>query len=615
MSTAGDAQGGNLRQTRRNTATVTSNQVMDPWKDDRLRDFIAINVQTRLRSFHLPQGADLADVGELNRQRVGQLLILGRTTARCSGVSGECPVRRIFNRIFGPSLLHHDQHATQMDVATPLARMMKSGDRLSSSPAPKHDNEESSIDDALSLATRRSLQFTEDPVLGANLLPASTCDNDSSLSASRPSPSLANTNGSATPADYRADLDCRCCNECIDAMCSHYQGLLTRGVIFDRFSQKDLLFAHWVLFRQMEGPPIDGHSSMGRREALSIQVKSGYYDLLKVQVKVEESSIIPDSPPAPAVTHVVESRKRERSEPASEKHPQPLSTDLRDSYLRDVSSKTYVTRRSLGNKDATVGLPSSTNSPAATPSIIRKKDEETMAPPPTLAISRSRKRASSTKPVVPPIVAKEPDVGIKVEAPRSRRPATPATATTTVATATRSNHGSSTSTPTVATTIQYPPKTERPTSQPPTQAAAVAKPNVVITRQQRARQREEEGALQVLLGKDVVHATSIIEACQQPSAAAVTLPSPLVLRVPPASATAPITDLAVMTRAATVATEIDPLRQYTFSQQCLLLLAASRMINPNVAQGSRFKRLNSNIPRRTLDYWDPQVSDMERGSS
>ncbi|CUG39341.1 Hypothetical protein, putative [Bodo saltans] len=386
-----------MRQTRRNTQTVSNDQgthVMDPWKDDRLRDFVAINVLTRIRSFHLPDDAPLAGAGSINKQRVDQLYLLPRTKARCSGDATDCPLRRVFCRIFGPAALHHEQHSASSTVvlfdegvkATPLfsaatpLQMKSATDReeaLVASPDPaavhllaedpassasevvaaviKREDGEEDEEQAAQVAARRSLFGDDDhdaaidstvaiksesvdvltesittvvsadetqqlsPTFGPTppsvvpVLPA-TASSSSLPSAAVPhsnprGQSVATTAGSATPADYRSDLDCHCCTDCVDAMCAHYQSLLTRGVIFDRFSQKDFLFAHWVLFQNMEGAAMDSHGALSRKEALSIQVKSGYYDLLKVprsedevlqQALQQQQQQSTSSPPMPA---------------------------------------------------------------------------------------------------------------------------------------------------------------------------------------------------------------------------------------------------------------------------------------------------------------------------
>lgn len=345
---------------------------MDPWKDDRLRDFVAINVLTRIRSFHLPDDAPLAGAGSINKQRVDQLYLLPRTKARCSGDATDCPLRRVFCRIFGPAALHHEQHSASSTVvlfdegvkATPLfsaatpLQMKSATDReeaLVASPDPaavhllaedpassasevvaaviKREDGEEDEEQAAEVAARRSLFGDDDhdaaidstaitksesiDVLTESITTAVAADETQQLqqlsptfgptppvvpvlpaTASIPSAavshsnlrgqSVATTAGSATPADYRSDLDCHCCTDCVDAMCAHYQSLLTRGVIFDRFSQKDFLFAHWVLFQNMEGAAMDSHGALSRKEALSIQVKSGYYDLLKVPRSEDE---------------------------------------------------------------------------------------------------------------------------------------------------------------------------------------------------------------------------------------------------------------------------------------------------------------------------------------
>lgn len=310
------------RHTRRNTHAATiedggsaSPNVMDPWKDDRLRDFVVLNVMRRVRSFHLPSGAPTADVGEGNRQRAEHLFLLSRTEACCSGSEADCTMRRNFCRIFGPSLLQHGQHASGKQPAVtpppfPLdlqgsatkkevkdqpqdeVVIKKEDDTMFASPTAttldtrpltperqvmKRDDEDEAAGSKemkdLLLASIDTTPSVMPPLTGLT-----TAAGGITPCSIQQRSSLASTAGTSTPLDYSINMDCSCCPECDEAIALYFQSMLNK--IIDRFSQRELLFAQWVLFRNMEPKgPLDSSMS-GRKEALLIKVKSGYYELL-----------------------------------------------------------------------------------------------------------------------------------------------------------------------------------------------------------------------------------------------------------------------------------------------------------------------------------------------
>ncbi|KAK7194334.1 hypothetical protein NESM_000348600 [Novymonas esmeraldas] len=76
------------RQTNSDTVSVFG---MDPWKDDRVRDFVAINTIQRLRAYHLDAGAPMPSVEEINADRAMNLLLLPRAEPDYRPCFGEQP--------------------------------------------------------------------------------------------------------------------------------------------------------------------------------------------------------------------------------------------------------------------------------------------------------------------------------------------------------------------------------------------------------------------------------------------------------------------------------------------------------------------------------------------
>lgn len=664
-----------LRQTRRNTQTVSNDEgthVMDPWKDDRLRDFVAINVQTRIRSFHLPDGAPLADAGAHNRQRVDQLHLLPRTTSRCGGNSIDCPLRRMFCRTFGPTALHHEQHnhhhgRTLMRDATPLFQKGVP-DTEGHSPSPLGESIAQPAVDGYSetAGTRRSLFHGEsaDGNEEDSKVELQSSAGNGSLEGNlagavrQPAPEAPNraisvtTQGSATPADYRQDLDCSCCPECVESMCNHYQSLLTRGVIFDRFSQKELLFAHWVLFQNMGGAPIDSHSAQGRKEALSIQVKSGYYDLLKVPKAEDTASPLLDpkappplqspqqhggpSMPPPVVGTVgrkrhsrddvifAERRKRERAE--EEEGEKEDKAGLAPHLLLPPPTKESVinvTQKTHSSKRTTTA---SEDRAADVPPINRRNGvaaELGMRPP--LPKPKGGRKQTGTGMDAPPTIKHEVGGG---SSPTASSVSTPTHATS-------SHHQHDVQTSNEGT------KGVPPWGAPPAISLG-AQAGGRLSKHARVRQRELEAALVALMGvgDDVNTASAVFhQLTEEHRHPAVSTVNPLITATMLQNSSTPLqptksqgknkrttatpmptdgpqmNDADVVAMAASRAMEKESLPTFTFEQQCLLLLAASRTMCPNVAVGPKYQ-LNqfqgnpSGIQRlpMVLDYWSPSVA-------
>ncbi|KAG5501997.1 hypothetical protein JKF63_04268 [Porcisia hertigi] len=83
-----------MRSRRQIVSDVVSVPGMDPWKDDRVRDFVAINTIQRLRAYHLPAGAPMPAVQEVNTARARNLILLPRADPDHRPCLGEQPPSR-----------------------------------------------------------------------------------------------------------------------------------------------------------------------------------------------------------------------------------------------------------------------------------------------------------------------------------------------------------------------------------------------------------------------------------------------------------------------------------------------------------------------------------------
>lgn len=64
---------------------------MDPWKDDRCRDFVALNTIQRLRAYHLAPGLPMPPIEPVHAVRAKNLLLLPRATPDYRPCMGELP--------------------------------------------------------------------------------------------------------------------------------------------------------------------------------------------------------------------------------------------------------------------------------------------------------------------------------------------------------------------------------------------------------------------------------------------------------------------------------------------------------------------------------------------
>ncbi|KPA74148.1 hypothetical protein ABB37_09418 [Leptomonas pyrrhocoris] len=83
-----------MRSRRQGVLDAVSVLGMDPWKDDRVRDFVAINTIQRLRAYHLEAGAPMPPIEDINADRALNLLLLPRAEPDYRPCAGERPQTR-----------------------------------------------------------------------------------------------------------------------------------------------------------------------------------------------------------------------------------------------------------------------------------------------------------------------------------------------------------------------------------------------------------------------------------------------------------------------------------------------------------------------------------------
>lgn len=80
-----------MRSRRQGVLDAVSVLGMDPWKDDRVRDFVAVNTIQRLRAYHLEAGAPMPAIADVNADRALNLLLLPRAEPDYRPCCGERP--------------------------------------------------------------------------------------------------------------------------------------------------------------------------------------------------------------------------------------------------------------------------------------------------------------------------------------------------------------------------------------------------------------------------------------------------------------------------------------------------------------------------------------------
>lgn len=76
-------------KSRRTVIDVPSISEMDPWQDDRCRDFVVMNTIQRLRAYHLAADEPMPDIEPVNAERATNLLLLPRATPDYRPCMGE----------------------------------------------------------------------------------------------------------------------------------------------------------------------------------------------------------------------------------------------------------------------------------------------------------------------------------------------------------------------------------------------------------------------------------------------------------------------------------------------------------------------------------------------
>ncbi|CBZ28040.1 conserved hypothetical protein [Leishmania mexicana MHOM/GT/2001/U1103] len=83
-----------MRSRRQTVSDTVGTLSMDPWNDDRVRDFVAINTIQRLRAYHLPTSAPMPVIDEMNTARALNLILLPRADPDYRPCLGEQPPSR-----------------------------------------------------------------------------------------------------------------------------------------------------------------------------------------------------------------------------------------------------------------------------------------------------------------------------------------------------------------------------------------------------------------------------------------------------------------------------------------------------------------------------------------
>ncbi|KAG5476800.1 hypothetical protein CUR178_03986 [Leishmania enriettii] len=161
-----------MRSRRQNASDAVSVLGMDPWKDDRVRDFVAINTIQRLRAYHLPASAPMPVMDEVNAARARNLILLPRADPDYRPCLGEQPPSRAQLRARRRARERQEmreRHQEQKEEAdgngqsgsSPEYSSTSASSSCSSCDCSDVDGETASKNDATSSATNRS--FHTDP--------------------------------------------------------------------------------------------------------------------------------------------------------------------------------------------------------------------------------------------------------------------------------------------------------------------------------------------------------------------------------------------------------------------------------------------------------------------
>lgn len=288
------------RQTRRMGISLDASNVyeMDPWKDDRCRDFIALNTIQRLRSYHANTTLPVEPINAARAKNLHLLPAAEPDERICTSEDG-CAVDMARIIFFGPMAFVSKTSAGRMTASphitshsgsrgdtdnveeTSRASLLvvskdeeNGGGRVSSSSdGNKRLREQSDTFEAGATPLKRVITEgnggTPSPQLPERSLPVAVGQGGGASSDRKTSRQVS---GKSDVVKFSCAI--------VDTIVSYYQSLLTRGVVLDRFSSKDLAFSWWVVCRNMDVEVLKNHVGPTRRDTLLISLRHFYYELL-----------------------------------------------------------------------------------------------------------------------------------------------------------------------------------------------------------------------------------------------------------------------------------------------------------------------------------------------
>ncbi|RNF06173.1 uncharacterized protein Tco025E_07649 [Trypanosoma conorhini] len=323
------------RQTRRLAAVADASDVsqMDPWKDDRCRDFIALNTIQRLRSYHAEA---LLPVEPVNSIRAKNLILLPKAEpdARACETDEGCAIDTARILFFGPTAFtsltsqgrmtaspHAGGHSSsrssfpqseEMQRSSPSKRVLQ----MASGPlSPQSHDFGQRRGEAPAVPGEGPApgdgggkpQETQHDAFEAGATPLRRPMNDTTTTpAPRPPVAATGEEVAACDEEHAHEREESHVNQpvtgvvkfscaIVEAIVAYYQSLLTRGVVLDRFNAKDLAFAWWVVGRNMDVAALHHYTGPMRRDSLVILLRHFYYELLNEQQP--KKSLVPDFAP------------------------------------------------------------------------------------------------------------------------------------------------------------------------------------------------------------------------------------------------------------------------------------------------------------------------------
>ncbi|KAG8342825.1 hypothetical protein ERJ75_000246900 [Trypanosoma vivax] len=317
-----------MQRPSRRSASAEASYVsqMDPWKDDRCRDFIALNTIQRLRSYH---SDTMLPVEPVNSLRAKNLCLLPKAEPDemiCNDTRG-CAIDLARVLFFGPMAFVSRTSAGRMTASphngTSSSRTSGQGRGGSSTEAPKNDDNQARCqsDSVPNTDKEEGAGVEEESAIGASSRKRQRSSTGISYSLATPLKKITSVETDVTPSPQVAKQEYGMASACeegcsgnndagdqehresksasgtacfdgvvtfscniVEAIVSYYQSLLTRGVVLDRFSSKDLAFSCWVVCRNMDVSALRNHAGPTRRDTLLISMRHFYYELLSEQI-------------------------------------------------------------------------------------------------------------------------------------------------------------------------------------------------------------------------------------------------------------------------------------------------------------------------------------------